>query len=315
MALGLLVAPLSPEAQQVGRVWRIGLFHVGLDHLPPPLDALREGLKALGHEEGRNLHFDFRNLADEAAARATAQAFVREGVDLMVAFEDLSVRAAKAATTDIPVVFFYLGDPVADGLVQSFNHPGGNLTGLVAFMDVYAKQMELFKELVPGLRRLLVLLDPTDPATGGVVAEVRRAGAALRLHLVEREATTWADIERVFRSVKRGDVDGVIVGSPTLRLKFPSRLARLIFAKGLPLASERKELVEEGGLFSYAPDLVPMGRVAATYVDKILKGAKPADLPVWQPMRLELVINLKTAKALGLTIPQSVLIRADRVIQ
>ena len=200
-------------------------------------------------------------------------------------------------------------------MVTGFNRPGGNLTGVVGILDVHAKQMELFRELVPRLRRLLVLIDPTDPATAGVVAEVRRAGVALKLQLVERQVTTWADIERVFRSVKPGDADGVLVASTSLRLKFPSRLTRLVLEKGLPLASERRELAEEGALFSYAPDLVPMGRVPATYVDKILKGAKPADLPVEQPTRFELVINLKTAKALGLTLPPSILVRADQVIQ
>ncbi len=315
LALGVLAGPLAGGAQQPAKAYRIGILHVGLDHVPPALEGLREGLKALGYEQGKNLRLDFRNVADEEAARATAQAFVRERVELVVAFENVSVRAAKAATSEIPVVFFYLGDPAADGLVKSFNRPGGNLTGVVGVVDVHAKLLQLFKELVPRLRRLLVLIDPGDPATGAVAAEVRRAAATLKLRLVEREVTLWADVERVFRSVKRGDVDGVFVASPNLRLKFPSRITRLVFEKGLPLASWSKKFLEEGGLFSYAADTVSMGRGMATYIDKILKGTKPDELPIEQPMRFELVINLKTAKALGLTIPPSVLVRADQVIQ
>ncbi len=199
--------------------------------------------------------------------------------------------------------------------MKSFNRPGGNLTGVVGVLDLHAKLLEMFKELVPRLRRLLVLMDPGDPATGGVAAEVRRAAAALKLRLVEREVTAWADVERVFRSIKRGDVDGVYVASPSLRLKFPARITRLVLEKGLPLASWGKGFLKEGGLFSYAPDTVSIGRGMATYVDKILKGAKPAALPIEQPTKFELVINLKTAKALGLTIPQSLLLRADEVIQ
>ncbi|MBI2115273.1 MAG: ABC transporter substrate-binding protein [candidate division NC10 bacterium] len=265
LALCLLAPPLPATAQQPVKVYRIGILHVGLDHVPPPLAGLREGLKALGYEEGKNLRLDFRNVADEEAARATAQAFVRERVDLIVAFENISVRAAKALITEIPVVFFYLGDPAADGLVKSFNRPGGNLTGVVGLVDVHAKLLELFKELVPRLRRLLVLMDPGDPATGGVAAEVRRAAATLKLRLVEREVTVWADVERVFRSVKRGDVDGVYVASPNLRLKFPARMTRLVFEKGLPLASWSKKFLEEGGLFSYSTDTVSTGRSMATY--------------------------------------------------
>ena len=311
--LGLLVF-VPPALPAQPKVWRIGAFHVGLDHVPPSLPTLREGLKALGYEEGKNLRLDWRNLADEDAARETAKEFVRNRVDLIVAFENQSVRAAKAATSEIPIVFLHVADPVADGFVKSMSHPGGNLTGFVTWVISPAKQMELFKEIVP-LRRVLVLFDSQDPTTPRYLAEVRKAAATLKLQLAEREVTSQADIERVFRSIKRGEVDGVFGLSPALATKFPSLILRLSSEKRLPLASNRKEWVEQGALFSYATDLAPVGRDAAPYVDKILKGAKPADLPVQEPTRFELVINLKTAKALGLTIPQSVLIRADRVIQ
>jgi putative ABC transport system substrate-binding protein len=304
----------ADQAQQ--KVWRVGLFHVGLDHVPPSLDGLRQGLKALGYEEGKTIRLDFRNLADEQAARATAQEFVRTRVDLIVAFESQTVRAAQAATSEIPVVFLHVTDPVADGFAKSLSHPGGNLTGFGEFFgDVNAKKMEILKELVPRLRRLLVLIDPADPASPVVLADVRKAAAILKLRLVEREVSSRAEIERVFHSLRRGDVQGVLVASSSLVTTFPSVIIRLAGAKRLPVPWHRKEWVEQGALFSYGANFPSVGRDAARYVDKILKGAKPADLPVEQVTRLELVINLKTAKALGITIPQSVLIRAEQVIQ
>jgi putative tryptophan/tyrosine transport system substrate-binding protein len=190
LALGLLLAPLDAVAQPVGKVYRLGLFHVGLDHLPPGLDTLRESLKALGYEEGKNLGLDWRNLPDEAAARETAQAFVRDGVDLIVAFENQTARAAQAATSEVPVLLFGVTDPVAEGFVTSLAHPGGNLTGFTMGLgDIPDKRLELFKALIPQLRRVLILIDPEDPITPRLLAEVRRAGAALTLPLVEREAT------------------------------------------------------------------------------------------------------------------------------
>ena len=312
--LGLLLF-LPPALPAQPKVWRIGAFHVGLDHVPPSLPTLREGLKALGYEEGKNIHLDWRNLADEDAARETAKEFVRNRVDLIVAFEAQTVRAAKAATSEIPVVFLHTTDPVADGFVKSMSRPGGNLTGFVTYAVSPAKQMELFKEIVPGLRRVLMLFDPQDPATPRFLAEVRKASVTLKLQLVEREVTNQADMERLFSSVQRGEVDGIFGLAPTLQTKFPSLILRLASEKRLPLASNRKEWVEQGALFSYSADLAPVGQAAALYVDRILKGAKPADLPVDQATRFELVINLKTAKTLGLTIPNSVLNRADRVIQ
>jgi putative tryptophan/tyrosine transport system substrate-binding protein len=316
LALGIFLAPLSAGAPPPGKVYRIGLFHVGLDHVPPGLDTLWEGLKALGYEAGKNIRLDWRNLPDEAAARETAKAFVRDRVDLIVAFENQTIRAAKAATAEIPVVFLHANDPVADGFVNSLAHPGGNLTGFaMGLWDFPDKKLELLKELVPHLRRVLVLIDPEDPVTPRLLAEVRRAGAALQLHLMEREATKQADIERVFDAVTLDDVDGVFVVSPNLYVKFSSPLIRLASGKRLPFPGYRKEWAAQGALFSYAPDIRAVGPDAARYVDKILNGAQPADLPVQLPTRFELVINLKTAQALGLTIPPTLLSQATEVLR
>jgi putative ABC transport system substrate-binding protein len=316
LSLGNLVAPPWAEAQRSAKVWRIGLFHVGLDHVPPSLHTLREGLKELGYEEGKNLILDWQNLPDEAAAYDTAQAFVRDGVDLIVAFENQTVRAAKAATTEIPVVFLHVDDPVGAGFVPSLSHPGGNLTGFATlFWDLPDKKLELFTQLVPSLRRVLVLQDPDDPLTPVLLPKLREAGAALKLQLVERAATDQAAIERLFGSLQPGEVDGVYVLSPNLQVKFSARLIRLTAERGLPLPGYRKEWAEQGALFSYASDIRAVGKDAARYVDKILKGARPGDLPVEQRLHFELVINLKTARGLGLTIPPLLLYQADQVIQ
>jgi len=306
---------LPPELAAQGKVWHIGLFHVGLDHIPVSLPTLREGLKVLGYEEGKNIRLDWRNLPDEEAARETAKEFVRNRVDLIVAFEDQTVRAVKLATSDIPVVFLHVSDPVASGYVTSLARPGGNLTGFVSFLDVTAKRLELFKEVVPRLRRVLVLIDPEDPITPRELGKARTAAASLKLQLVEREVSSPSDVDRVSSSLKRGDVDGIFVVSPSLQTKFFSLFVRLASEKRLPLAGHRKEWVEQGALFSYSPDLAEVGRAAAPYVDQILKGAKPGDLPVQQVSRLALVINLKTARTLGLTVSREMLLRADQIIQ
>ncbi len=315
LAFGLLGAPLVAESQQPARVWRIGLMHVGLDHPPISVETFRETLKALGYEEGKNVRLDFRNLANEEAALATAREFVRDHVDVIVAFENQTARAAKATTSEIPVIFVHVTDPVADGLVNSLPRPGGNLTGFAGLGDVPAKRLELFKELVPPLRRVLILIEPQDPVTRRVLGELEKAGAALKLHLVKREVSHEADIEGVFRSLRRAEVDGTFVASPNLYSKFSSIILRLASERRIPLASHWKGWVEQGALFSYSGNLQSVGGDAARYVVKILAGTKPADLPVQELSRFELVINLKTAKALGLKIPKSVLVRADEVIQ
>jgi putative tryptophan/tyrosine transport system substrate-binding protein len=313
---GALAAELTAEAQQAEKVWRVGLFHVGVDHVPPSLDGLRDGLKALGYEEGKNIRLDWRNLVDEDAARTTAQAFVRDRVDLIVAFENQTVRAIKATNTQIPVVMLHVPDPVADGFIKNLARPGGNITGFAGLGNIPAKETEIFKEVMPQLRRLLVLFGLHDPASPRWLAEVRRAATALKLEAVERGVTNATDLERIFGAITPGDVDGVFMASPDIRTKFPALILDLATKRRLPLAGHRKEWVEGGALFSYNDNLRAIGRAAAVrYVDRILKGAKPADLPVEEVTQFELVINLKTAKALGLTIPPSLLARADQIIE
>jgi putative ABC transport system substrate-binding protein len=313
---GLLAISPAAKAQPPAKVYRISLFHVGLDHVPPSLDGLRDGLKALGYEEGKNLKLDFRNLPDEAAARVTAAEFARTKPDLVVAFENQTIRAAHGRITDIPVVFLHVTDPVAAGVVKSLAHPGGNITGLVALGNAPLKEVQLFKEIVPGLQRMLALADPDDPGVPQFRREVEEAASALKITIIQREARTQKELEQVFAPLSRSNTDGVFIASLNLRTKFHSLILRLGAARQIPVAGHRKEWVERGALFCYAESIREVGRVAAgRYVDKILKGARPADLPIEAYERPELVINLKTAKALGLTIPPSLLARADQVIE
>jgi ABC-type uncharacterized transport system substrate-binding protein len=224
------------------------------------------------------------------------------------------MRAVKATTTEIPVVMLHVTAPVENGFIKSFAHPGGNVTGFAGLGENPSKEVELFKELVPRLKRLLVLF-AGDPASLRWLADVRQAATKLKLELVERQTAKQADVERVFAAIKPGDVDGVFISSPDLRTRFLALILELASKRRLPLQGHRREWVEQSALFSYNLDLRSVGKAAARYVDKILKGTKAADLPVEQSSQLQLIINLKTAKALGLSIPQTVLVRADEIIQ
>jgi putative ABC transport system substrate-binding protein len=297
---------------------RVGLMHVGTDHIPPSRDTLEARLKQLGWINGQNIKLIWRNLEPDQA-EAQAKEFVRQRVSVIVAFEDQSIRAAQAATARpkdrIPVVFLHPSDPVRDGLVKSLSRPGGNLTGIFGARDVVAKQLELYELLVPKLHRVLTLIDPNDPATGRLLAQYRAAASVLGrpLELVIRKVSTARDLQRVFRSLRPGEVDGAFLLSPILRLNFSALTIRLAARAKLPVQAHRKDWVEKGALFSYGADLRPIGRRAARYVDRILRGTSPADLAVEVVPDVEFAINLKTASRLGIRVPQQMIIRADEV--
>lgn len=302
--------------QHVQPVPRIGLMHVGLDHIPPSLKPLEARLRELGWVQGRNIDLIWRNLPDEDAAKAQAQAFVKAHVNLIVAFEDQSVRQAKAATaaSHTPVVFLHPVDPVQAGYVRSLRHPGGNLTGVFGLRDLVAKQLELYKSVVPGLHRVLALVDPLDPSTAPLWKQSQAAAAKLNLDLVVRKAATPDELMQVFRSVRREDVQAVFVVSPKLLFNYSQLLIGLAEGEAhLPLELNRKEWVQKGALFSYGPDFELIGREGARYVDSILRGAKPSDLPVEEEPRVQFTLNLTTARKLAIHVPESTAILADRV--
>ncbi len=315
-ACGCLLAPALAGAQQPAKIWRLGLFHVGLDHVPPSLEGLRQELRTLEYEEGRNIRLDFRNLADEAAARVTAREFVRSRVDLIVAFESQTVRAAQAATRDIPILFLHVTDPIAEKFVKDLAHPEANLTGVgELFRDLTPKRIEIMAAIEPRPKRLLLLTALKNPASQREVREARAAARAVGIELVERDVIDLKTVEGAFSGLKGGEVQGVLIQSSNVSTKFSSPILGWAKDHRLPVAFQRKEFVEQGALFSYGPDSRDVGREAAHYVDRILKGATPGSLPVQQVTRLYLVFNLNTAQALGLTIPQSLLLRADEVIR
>jgi putative ABC transport system substrate-binding protein len=323
------------ETANTLKVFRVGLFHVGVDHVPPSLPPLVDALQDLGYltatesetfkkclvslplkltVQGKNMDLDWRNLADEAGANEAVKEFVRDKVDLIVAFESQTIRAAHAATTTVPVVFLHALDPVSEGFVQSLSHPGGNMTGLIGFRQLAGKQLEVFKNIMPGLRRVLAVTDPEDPRGQDLVDANRETAEARNLTLVERPATSATEIAGIFASLQPAEVDGVVIASQDLQTKFSLLMIRLALEHHLPISVGFKSRVERGGLFSYGPDFPAVGQKAAVYIDKILKGAKPADLPVEEMTELELVINQKVATDLGLTLSPQWLDAADEVI-
>jgi len=320
IASGLLGAPLAAEAQQAARIARIGFLAGNLASGPHMTDGFRQGMRDLGYLEGRNFALEFRD-AEGKLERLPALAadLVALKVDVIMVGGTLAALAAKQATKTIPIVFASAIDPVADGLVTSLARPGGNVTGLSALApELVGKRMELLKQAVPGVSLVAFLQQP-----GGLgertVNDIRReadvAARALGVRLQFFEAPGPDDFDRAFSDMTKARAGAMTLFGGAMFLIERRRLVDLAAKNRLPAVYGLREYVDAGGLMSYGPINVDLFRRAATYVDKILKGAKPGDLPVEQPTKFELVINLKTAKALGLTIPQLVLGRADEVIQ
>jgi putative ABC transport system substrate-binding protein len=318
LAVSLTACGGSGGGSGAESVRRVGLMHVGTDHDPPSHAALVARLDELGWTEGRNIEVIWKNLEPEAADEQ-ARLFVLDRVDVIVAFEDTSIAAAQAATARpkdrIPVVFLHPSDPVRDGLVKSLSHPGGNLTGVFGARDPVAKQLELYRLLMPRLHRVLMLIDPEDPSTERLLPQARAAAAQRTrpLELEIREASTEQDLKRMFSSLRPGEFDAVFLLSPRLRLNHTALTIRLAARARLPVQAHRKDWAEQGALFSYGVDIGPVGRAGARFVDSILRGASPADLPVEEVAALQFAINLKTASRLGIKVPQEMIIRADEV--
>ena len=304
------------HAQQppAGKVYRIGFLSQGQ---PPKvfLEALQQGLREHGYTEGRNLVWEFRSTDGSLNQLPQfAEDLVRLKVDLILARASSGAMAAKKATTSIPIVFFAVYAPVEIGLVPSLGHPGGNITGVaVNASDMAAKRVQLLKELVPTLKSVAMLSHPSHPTNVVQLQGAEKAARALGVHLQEvpvRGANDFAPALNALRGI-----EGVLNADTPLFVTHRARLVDAVAASRLPAIYPAQVYVQAGGLMSYGSHLPDLWKRAAAYVDKILKGAKPADLPVEQPSKFELVINLKTAKTIGLTIPQSVVLRADEIIE
>jgi putative ABC transport system substrate-binding protein len=320
---GALVWPQAllraQPARPAGKVPRIGYLSNGSPvthaHL---LEAFRQGMRELGWRDGQNVAIDYR-FAEGQVERlpALAAQLVAERVDLMVAVPTAAAVAARKATASIPIVAISVGDPVRLGLAVSLAHPGANLTGL-AFSVEHAsitKALQLFTEAIPTVSRVAVLSNPRNPGQAGQVEDIAKAGRTLGLELKFLQAGSAAEIDLAFAAMVRERTTALFVSPDSLFILHRVRLAELAAKHRLPTMYGVRENVDAGGLLSYGPSVSAQSRRAASYVDKILKGAKPGELPIEQPTTFELIVNLKAAKALGITIPQTVLLRADEVIE
>jgi putative tryptophan/tyrosine transport system substrate-binding protein len=306
------------EAQQAGKVHQIGFLSTSSPSVAVPrTEAFRQALQGLGYVDGKNIVIEYRysegnfdRLPDLAAE------LVRLKVDLIVAVETPAALAAKKATRTIPIITVTAADPVGSGLVASLARPGGNVTGLslVAGLEMSGKQLELLKEALPKFTHVAVLTNPANPPTAGFLKEAELAARLLGVKLRVLEARDPDELDGAFSAIKKERPGGLLViAAPFIGIN--SRIVSFATSNRLPAMFPYTDSVDAGGLMSYGPNQRDLYRRAATYVDKILKGTKPADLPVEQPMKFEFVINLKTAKQIGLTIPPNVLARADKVIK
>jgi putative ABC transport system substrate-binding protein len=305
-------------AQQAKKVPRIGFQSAAS---PPAIaariEAFRQGLRELGYAEGKNILIEYR-YAEGKLDRLNefAAEFVRLKVDVIVTAAPSSTRAAKKATSTIPIVMAFDNDPVGSGVVASLARPGGNITGLATLApEISGKQLELLKEIVPRLSRVAVFGTSTQPGYAQQLREVELAAGAFGVKLQYLDVLDPKDIETAFQAAGKGRADAVLVLASPILESHRKQVADFAAKNRLPAIYHVAEFVEAGGLMSYGVSFIDLYRRAATYVDKILKGAKPADLPVEQPIKFEMVINLKAAKQISLTIPPNVLARADKVIK
>ena len=315
LLLALLVATTGQKAP-THRLLKIGAL---TDSWGPTLAIVgfRDGLQELGYRENERFVLGVRFTQGNASELpAAARDLVKLGVDLLVtAGGAASAKAARAATRTIPIVFMGGSDPVASGLVKSFARPGGNVTGVADLeAELVSKRVQIFHELLPSLRRLLFVYDATNPETVASLPAHRDAARALGVTLIEKPARTEDEARAAIAAAGKGEVDAMFAPRH-LSLNIPGLLLELAPKRGIPAMFQDSFFVERGGLLSYAASTYEVGRQAARLADKILKGARPADIPVEQPTKFELVVNVKAAQALGLSVPQSVLVRADRVVQ
>ena len=322
MLLGLLafaVAPLAAEAQQAGKGYRIGYLSTPTrESVEHGLAAFLRTLRGLGWIEGQNLIIEYR-WAEGNVERlpALAAELVRGKVDVIVAPAGSAALAAKNATSTIPIVMIFASDPVETGLVASLRRPGGNITGttFTPGPEIFGKQLQILKEAVPNASRVAILSNPADPSFALQVRQVEATARSLGIRLQHVEARGREEFDSAFAAMARDRADALLVTGTSTFLAHRTRLAELAVKGRLPTMHSFRESVEAGGLMAYAVNMADFVGRSAVYVDKILKGAKPADLPIEQPTKFELIINLKAAKALGITVPQALVLRADEVIQ
>jgi putative ABC transport system substrate-binding protein len=313
MGLAVITAPLDAKTLSAEKTYRIGVLSTAAGSL----ETLREGLRELGYIEGRNVILDIRDTEGKPErSNELALQLVRVKVDLIVATHPAAVFSAKRATTTIPIVMMHTPDPVQLGLAASLAHPGGNITGTTTLsVDLSIKQLELLKQAVPHASRVALLSNPNNPWHPFVVKDLRGQHRLPGVQLQMLEVRHPDDFDDAFQAMIREHARGILILADPMTFAHRRRLADLATKHRLPLMAGPRAYTEAGGLMSYWADETELGRRAASYIDRILRGTAPDDLPIEQPTKFELIINLKTARTLGLTIPQSLLLRADQVIQ
>lgn len=315
LGAGALAGPRPSIAQNERKVWQIGFL--AADSASTGLyDSFRRGMRDLGYVEGQTCVIQPR-FAEGTYERlpGLAEELVRSKVDVIVAVTTLSVQAAKKATTSIPIVMVAIPDPIGEGFAGSLSRPGGNITGLSTIVtEASAKHVELLRGVIANLSRIALLMNPHNPSDSLILEQVGGAAFSSGVKVLTVEASTPAEIEAAFSTMTRARTQAVIVAADPFFDIQRDQIARFAISNRLPTIYSNRESTEAGGLMSYGQHLADQYRRAATYVDKLVKGARPSDLPVEQPLVLELVVNRKTAKALGLMLPKDLLLRADKVI-
>ena len=318
LAMVFLISVSPVTAQQPTKIPRIGyLSGNSLSFSPARTDAFRQGLRELGYVEGKNIVIEWRSAeGNYDFLPALAAELVNLKVDVILSYGPIPTRAAKKATTTIPIVMAFDNDPVGSGMIASLARPGGNITGLSTLApEISGKQLEILKEVVPKLSRVAVFGNNEEPGNAQNLKEVERAAKAFGIKVQYLNIQSAKEIEGGFHAAKKARAEAVISLTNPILTARRSEIAELAVKHRLPATYTFSSFVEDGGLMFYGPDVIDLSRRAATYVDKILKGRKPAELPVEQPKKFEFIINLKAAKQIGLTIPPNVLVRADRVIR
>ena len=309
---------MTTTAQQPGKIPRIAYVYLyELGPSAPYLDDFRKRMRELGWNEGRNIVIEYRNAgANPDKLAAIMRELVDSNIDVIVGACTPEAKAAQKVTSTIPIVFAAAGDPVKAGIVASLGRPGGNATGLaVQLLELSAKRMELLKEITPGMTRATVLWNPVRPDNAPEVAALQDSARKIGVTVESQQVRSRDEMDVAFDAILKGKSQAITETGDPMMASEAHRITEFANSARLPAIYDDRSYVDAGGLMSYGPDLPAQHRRAADYVDKILKGAKPGDLPVEQPTKFELVINLKTAKAIGVTIPQSVLVRADDVIR
>lgn len=322
VALGGASGPLASHAQQANKVWRIGYLGPPEDTTPHLVKAFRDGLREHGYVEGRNIVVEYRwtsdskGLVDGDALLTRARELVAWKADVIAASIDFAIVAARRATDTIPIVMMNVSDAVELGMVASLAHPGGNLTGLTRLSpDLVGKNLQFLIEAVPGVKRVAMLIEPSAALTPVITRTAQQAAQTRGVSLLLVELRNPSDLDSTFAELRRSQAEALLVPFSGRVFVQRVRIAELALAQRLPTMFTNTENVEAGGLLAYSPSSVENYRRTGAFIDKILRGAKPGDIPVEQPTTFELAINLKTARSIGLVIPKALLLRADRVIE